>query len=512
MEHVLALQKKKADIEAELALIDGPIRAPSLPPNTFRFHVLSLPHTITIPEYSACAFTMKVLKFCKMMTARGHIVYHYGHKDSKVECYEHVPVMFNEDLEKAYGSYDWRKELFKHNTSDHAHIMFNERAVVEVGKRKKQGDFLLPFWGYGHMPVIQAHPDIIAVEPGIGCGNKPSTKQSIFESHSIMNQIYGQFSYQPHWYDAVIPNYFDEADFEFAANPAGYVFEEGGKPTEYFLFVGRLVDVKGLGIAIDMTDRLGIPLLVAGQGRLSDIRNPVPKHVKEIGYIEPKQRCELMKNAKALITATHYAEPFGGVTIEALFCGTPTITTDWGAFAENNLHGITGYRCRTLEQFVWAGRNIGRISRQACRDWAVQNFSLPRVAKMYEEYFKTLSKVHDGSGGFYATNDSRTELDWLVRTYPTPPPLQVHQMSLQEIRKIDWKGVKAATPLFPEDHPATLSFSGVLRSLPTSSECKVNVSESTEDRVEHLKTDTSLESSTLCNTLLPEVVIPSIPI
>jgi len=38
---------------------------------------------------------------------------------------------------------------------------------------------------------------------------------------------------------------------------------------------------------------------------------------------------------------------------------------------------------------------------------------------MYEEYFETLAKVHNGQGGFYAVNDDRKELDWLKRYYPT---------------------------------------------------------------------------------------------
>ena len=375
-----------------------------------RFHALSLPHTVTTKEYSACAFTMKVLKFCKMMTARGHTVYHYGHKDSEVECTEHVPVTFNEDLEKAYGNYDWKKNFFQHNTGDHAHQIFNERAIVEVGKRKQAGDFLLLFWGYAHGPIMRAHPDLIAVEPGIGCTNEPCTPQSIFESHAVMNVVYGQYKRQPHWYDAVIPNYFDPEDFEF--NPT---------PKDYFLFVGRIIDSKGIGIAIEVTKRLGVKLLVAGQGKVSDICNPVPDHVIEIGYIVPKQRSELMRNAKALFAPTHYNEPFGGVSIEALFCGTPNITSDWGGFAENNLHGITGYRCRTIEHFVWAAKNIDKISRQACRDWAMNNFSIQRVSKMYEEYFETLQKVFDGSGGYYAKNDERSELDWLTRYYPECP-------------------------------------------------------------------------------------------
>jgi glycosyltransferase involved in cell wall biosynthesis len=101
-----------------------------------------------------------------------------------------------------------------------------------------------------------------------------------------------------------------------------------------------------------MTKRIGAKLYVAGQGDLAAVcGGTIPDHVTEIGYVEPAQRKELMKYAKALIAPTYYNEPFGGVTIEALFRGTPTITTDWGGFAENNLHGVTGYRCRTMEQF-----------------------------------------------------------------------------------------------------------------------------------------------------------------
>ena len=389
-----------------------------------RFHVLSLPHTVTRKDYSACAFTMKVLKMCKMLKARGHTVYHYGHKDSEVECTEHVPVTFNEDLQKAYGDYDWRKNFFKHNVSDYAHKMFNARAIVEVAERKQPGDFLLCFWGYGHAPIANAHPELIAVEPGIGCTNEPFTKQSVFESYAVMNVVYGMYKRSPHWYDAVIPNYFDPEDFEF-----------NDKPKDYFLFVGRIITSKGVGIAIDITRKLGVKLIIAGQGDIKDICDPVPDHVEVVGYVEPKQRAELMKNAKALFAPTHYNEPFGGVTIEALFCGTPNITTDWGGFAENNLHGVTGYRCRTMEQFLWAAKNIDKISRKACREWAMKNFSLDRVVLMYEEYFRTLGKVYDGSGGFYAPNDDRTELDWMCRYYPTeailPYPSDGQVKSLQ---------------------------------------------------------------------------------
>jgi hypothetical protein len=43
-----------------------------------RLHLPAIPHTITSPEFSHCAFTGKVLRFAPMMRSRGYEVIHYG--------------------------------------------------------------------------------------------------------------------------------------------------------------------------------------------------------------------------------------------------------------------------------------------------------------------------------------------------------------------------------------------------------------------------------------------------
>ena len=164
----------------------------------------------------------------------------------------------------------------------------------------------------------------------------------------------------------------------------------------------------------------GNRLYIVGQGSLDNpdegLRLGNEKHIVYRPAVGPKERAELLGNAKAVLMPTYYLEPFGGVNVEAQLCGTPVITSDWGAFPETVLHGVTGYRCRVFEEFCWAIKHIDNISPQMCRKWAMDNYSMERIGKMYEEYFQRINRLFDS--GWYEKNDSRTELAWLEKYYP----------------------------------------------------------------------------------------------
>jgi glycosyltransferase involved in cell wall biosynthesis len=261
---------------------------------------------------------------------------------------------------------------------------YNRNTIEEIKKRRQFGDFILAFWGWGNKPICDAFEgdgQTIIVEPGIGyCST--FAQYRIFESYTMLHLALGMGCCQQSGgipaYSTVIPNYFDPKDFEF---------REIKK--DYFLCLGRISKCKGVDHAIEVTAKIGARLVIAGQGSYKDLDLEAwPDHVEYVGYALPEKRKELMKNAKGLFILSTYIEPFGGAMVESFFCGTPVISSDIGSFVENNLHGITGYRCRTFGQMVWAAQNIDRIDPKACLNWA-QNFTTERIAGLYEEYFQS---------------------------------------------------------------------------------------------------------------------------
>jgi len=191
-----------------------------------------------------------------------------------------------------------------------------------------------------------------------------------------------------------------------------------------------LIRRKGLDIACQVSRELGKKLIVAGQGSLVnpteglDITKENFPNVEYMGAVGPEERKDLMGKAKLAFVPTYYIEPFGGVAVELQMCGTPVITSDWGAFVETVLHGVTGYRCRTYDDFVWAAKNIDRINPQDCRDWAVKNYSMDRIKLMFQNYFEKLYDIwldpgeEQSQGGWYRKHPDRQNLEWLRRYYP----------------------------------------------------------------------------------------------
>jgi glycosyltransferase involved in cell wall biosynthesis len=89
-----------------------------------------------------------------------------------------------------------------------------------------------------------------------------------------MHHIYGKLGIEDgNWYDAVIPNFFDVAAYPFQP-----------QKRDFALYFGRLTRRKGVAIAIQVTESLGIPLVIAGQQGADQIDVSAP-HVRCVGAV-----------------------------------------------------------------------------------------------------------------------------------------------------------------------------------------------------------------------------------
>jgi len=356
----------------------------------FRFNCLAPPHAITAPWFSHCGFTNKLRHFCKFMTEAGHTVLHYGHERSKVVCTEHITVTTDKDI-AAYAN--WRNTSYNGKLGDECNKAFTANAIREITKRFQFRDFVLCFYGVGHKPVADAFPNAIIVEPGIG-SFKTFAPFRVFESYALMHHTCGRENTKPKFYDVVIPAFLDASEFQYSA-----------KKEDWLLFLGRVQDLKGVHVAIDIAKRTGRKLKIAGQGTLKS----VPPHVEMLGYANVAMKADLLSRAAALVQPSLYCEPFGNNAIEAAVSGTPTICVDWGGFTETVLHGITGWRCRNMDQFDWAVRHLDQIEPETCRQWALDNYTITQARERYEEYFRQLRGVFFGCD-FNGSDPERTAI------------------------------------------------------------------------------------------------------
>ena len=89
---------------------------------------------------------------------------------------------------------------------------------------------------------------------------------------------------------------------------------------------------------------------------------------------------------------------FGSVAVEAQLCGTPVICTPMGAFTETVEHGITGFRCHTLGEFMAATEAVKKLDRAAIRKRAIEKYSTQAIAPQYEAYFRRIALLNGGRG------------------------------------------------------------------------------------------------------------------
>ena len=192
-------------------------------------------------------------------------------------------------------------------------------------------------------------------------------------------------------YIATIHHGIDIAQFPF--------LEAEGK---YLLFFGRIHPHKGVREAIDVAQRVGIKLVIAGIIQDQDyFATEVEPHidgrtVEYLGSVGPDQRANVLGPALALLHLISFEEPFGLSMVESMACGTPVIAFPRGSIREVIRHGETGYIVEDIEHAVDAVAALQSIDRSACREDVERRFSHTRMARDYVDAYE---KILDPGAG-----------------------------------------------------------------------------------------------------------------
>lgn len=359
-------------------------------------HMIGLFHTIPNHHYDHCAFTGKVLRFAKMMQAQGYKVIEYSNGKSLSGANEQVQIYTEQEVAEYTKTVDNFMKLAVMNTPMWQN--FQDRLIPELAKRIKKYDIVCHPFGTAHSILVSRFPEAFHVETGIGYDTGDFGAFRVFESYAWMHYHQGkdqikndkgeviQQGRRGKFYEWVVPNYYNPNDWE----PN---YEKG----DYILYLGRVFEGKGLYVIQEISKHFKEKIKIVGMG------DPTPFMAPNMEFLGPivgqKERSDLLRNARVVLMPTLYTEPFGGVAVEAMMCGTPVVTTDYGVFPETIEHGKTGFRCHTLGDFLAGIVAAETLDRKYIADRARRLYSLEAVGKKYDVIFKQITELQ-GSGWY----------------------------------------------------------------------------------------------------------------
>ncbi len=178
----------------------------------------------------------------------------------------------------------------------------------------------------------------------------------------------------------------------------------------YYLFLARLVDVKGVSMLLKAWEVLGQKLgpatpelWIGGEGPLEDeVRQAAARHgrIHHLGLVEGSQKVEVLRHCRAMLAPSLWWEPLGLVTYEAYDYAKPMLAAASGGLTETVIDGRTGFLHEpgdvdALVECVLKTEAMKPEERHvmgfAGRDWLMENTSVPKWQDKFEVVLRRAS-------------------------------------------------------------------------------------------------------------------------
>jgi glycosyltransferase involved in cell wall biosynthesis len=164
--------------------------------------------------------------------------------------------------------------------------------------------------------------------------------------------------------------------------------ERRKNPGDYFLFLGRLSEEKGVTTLLRAWPRNGTRLLIAGGGpEEAQLRAMASESVEFVGSVPPERAQKLIMGARSLIVPSIWYEGAGRVVMEAYASGVPVIASDIGGLSE-----VVSLR-HAIERLL-VDRESERLGEGAFRMWN-EHYRPERALVELEEVYKSALGARD---------------------------------------------------------------------------------------------------------------------
>lgn len=181
-----------------------------------------------------------------------------------------------------------------------------------------------------------------------------------------------------------------------AVDPTHYTpIVDPAEKEDYLVQLARISPDKGQRVAIEVAQRLGMRLVLAGKvddAERKYFESEISPHLGDsvvwIENVAGEEKRQLLAHARAMLFPIQWDEPFGIAMIEAMVSGTPVIATARGSANEVVEPGVTGWLADDAVGMVGAFSRLGEIDLRRCVESASFRFGPARMADGYEGIYE----------------------------------------------------------------------------------------------------------------------------
>lgn len=341
---------------------------------------------------------------CDELVNRGHEVLLYAHKDSQTKA-TLIPLLTEDDFDQLIGE-TGPENLSMGREELHSYLAY-QMAMRDIIARDERGEIdIVHNHSLHHIPMMTGQAFGSRFFTTFHTPIFPALNLALLTlSQGTSTQFTAVSEYQQQLFSEFVPSHvvYNGIDVEsFSANVDPIA-------EEVYFWCGRICPEKGTHLAMQYCKQANKKLIIAGpksnEGYFKEDIEPLlhqdslqgeDKLFTYVGHLTKSEINHYLRHATAMLFTSTWDEPYGLTLAESLACGTPVLGFDAGASSEiiTPETGIIVPK-EDKDSFIQGFDAINKISRQACRDRAIDFCSVQAMVDGYLDlYHQTLDPLN----------------------------------------------------------------------------------------------------------------------